>query len=134
MGAVAVCGSAPRARGSAILVVEDDVLIRLSLAESLRDARFSVVEAANADEALAVMSSSTPVDVVLTDVNMPGSLDGIALGRYVRTTRPELKVIVVSGRAPPAAAADVADAFLAKPCDPARIIKTIEALLSGGPA
>src|ERR1700738_2152919 len=125
MGAIAVCGSPAHPRGPAILVVEDEVLIRLSLAETLRDAGYSVVEAASADEALTVLTSSTPVDVVLTDVNMPGSLDGIALGRYVRTTRPELKVIVVSGRVVPAAVTEVADAFVAKPYDVAKIIATI---------
>lgn len=130
MGAIAVCCGAARHRRGTILVVEDEVLIRLSLAETLRDEGFSVVEAANADEALAILASSTALDVVLTDVNMPGSLDGVALGRYVRSTRPELKVIVVSGRVPPAAAAEAADAFLAKPYDPASIVRTIDLLLS----
>src|SRR5258708_5647926 len=98
MGAVAVCGSAPRPQGETVLVVEEEVLVRLSLAATLRDEGFFVLEAANADEAVAVLASSTPIDIVLTDVNMPGSLDGVALGRYVRSTRPGLKVIVVSGR------------------------------------
>jgi CheY-like chemotaxis protein len=133
MGAIAVCGGAQRPRGRTILVVEDEVLVRMALAETLRDAGYSVLEAANADEALAVLASSAPLDVVLTDVNMPGSLDGVALGRYVRTTRPTLKVVVVSGRVDPETAAEAADAFLAKPYEPASIVRTIGALLSDPP-
>jgi CheY-like chemotaxis protein len=130
MRAIAICGSAQCPRGETILVVEDEVLVRMALAETLRDAGFSVLEGANADEALAVLASSTPLDVFLTDVNMPGSVDGVALGRYARTIRPGLKVIVVSGRVPPEIAGEVADAFLAKPYEPASIVKTIDALLS----
>jgi DNA-binding NtrC family response regulator len=130
MGAIAVCGSPVNARRGAVLVVEDEILIRLSLAEVLRDEGFSVLEAANADEAVAVLASSATIDVVMTDVNMPGSLDGLALGRFVRTTRPGLKVIVVSGRVTPAAATEAADAFLAKPYDAERVVNTIHRLLS----
>src|ERR1700675_4204901 len=100
MGAIAVRSSEQRPRGGTILVVEDEVLVRMALAETLRDEGYSVLEAANADEALGVLASATPLDVVLTDVNMPGSLDGVALGRYARMTKPALKVIVVSGRVP----------------------------------
>jgi CheY-like chemotaxis protein len=130
MRAIAVCASAQCPRGETILVVEDEVLVRIALAETLRDEGFSVLEAANADEALAVLASSTPLDVVLTDVNMPGSLDGVALGRHVRATRPGLKVIVVSGRVLPEVAAEAADAFLGKPYEPASIVRTIDVLLS----
>jgi CheY-like chemotaxis protein len=57
-------------------------------------------------------------------------MDGLALGRYVRSIRRELKVIVVSGRAPAAAAHDAADAFLTKPYEPANILRKIDMLLS----
>jgi CheY-like chemotaxis protein len=130
MGAIAVCGSAACPRGTTILVVEDEVLVRLSLTETLRDEGYCVLEAANADEALAVLTSSTLLDVVLTDVNMPGSLDGVALGRYVRSTRPELKVIIVSGRVAPAVAAEAGDAFLTKPYEPASILRALDVVLS----
>jgi CheY-like chemotaxis protein len=131
MGVIAACNSAERPRGGTILVVEDDVLVRLSVAEALRDGGHAVVEAANADEALAVLASPTPLALIVTDVNMPGSMDGVALARHVRSTRPELKVIVVSGRVDPASATDAADAFLGKPYEPAIILRTIDALLSG---
>jgi CheY-like chemotaxis protein len=133
MGAFAVCSSSTCPRRITVLVVEDEILVRLSLAATLRDEGFFVIEAANGDEAVAVLASSTPIDIVLTDVNMPGSLDGVALSRYVRSTRPALKVIVVSGRVDQAVAAEVADAFVPKPYDPARILHAIGRLLSGAP-
>jgi CheY-like chemotaxis protein len=131
MGVIAACNSAESPRSGTILVVEDDVLVRLSVAEALRDGGHAVVEAANADEALAVLASPTPLALIVTDVNMPGSMDGVALARHVRATRPELKVIVVSGRVDPASATGAADAFLGKPYEPAIILRTIDALLSG---
>jgi CheY-like chemotaxis protein len=133
MGAIAASNTAASPRVRAILVVEDEVLIRLVLADTLRDAGYAVVEAANGDEALAVLTSSTPIDVVLTDVNMPGSLDGVGLGRYVRSTRPGLKVIIVSGRTAPTATVDAADAFLSKPYEPAHLLAAIDLLLSDRP-
>ena len=133
MGAIAACGTAATPHARTVLVVEDEVLIRLVLAETLRDAGYAVVEAANGEEAIAVLASSTALDAVLTDVNMPGSLDGVALGRHVRSTRPGLKVIMVSGQAAPAAAVDAADAFLSKPCEPGAVLAAIESLLSDRP-
>lgn len=130
MGPIAAHSGATGPCGGTILVVEDEVLVRLALAETLRDRGYSVVEAATADEAVVVLASSTPIDLVLTDVNMPGSLDGVGLGRYVRSTRPSLKVIVVSGQVAPDAGA--ADAFLAKPYEPASVLQAIGMLLSDG--
>jgi CheY-like chemotaxis protein len=131
MGAIAASGSAASPRGETVLVVEDEVLVRLAVAETLRDEGYSVIEAANGDEALEVLATSTQIDVVFTDVNMPGSLDGAALGRYVRSTRPGLKVIVASGRVARAAALEAADVFLAKPYDPENIVKAVGSVLAG---
>lgn len=81
-----------------ILVVEDEVLIRLDVADFLRDNGFQVVEAANADEAIAVLNSAMRVSLVFTDVQMPGTMDGIALARWMLAHRPGIPVIVTSGR------------------------------------
>jgi CheY-like chemotaxis protein len=80
-----------------ILIVEDEPLVRLTLAENLRDAGFSVVEAANAEEALVYIGAASPVDLVLSDVQMPGEMDGIALARQIKTLHPALPVILTSG-------------------------------------
>lgn len=81
-----------------ILVVEDEVLVRYAIADYLRDCGFHVVEAANAAEAIEVMASDLRVDILFTDVEMPGDMNGFELARWVRANRPELKVILSSGR------------------------------------
>ncbi len=112
-----------------VLVVEDDVLIRLMITGELRSNRLSVVEAANADEALTVLRSSAPVDLLFTDIRMPGSIDGLALAILVRTTHPELKIIITSSHAPVWPSRDTADAFISKPYDPVRVVSQIKELL-----
>lgn len=67
-----------------VLVVEDDVLIRLSVADALRSAGLDVIEAATGDEALTVLASSATVDLVFTDIQMPGSTDGLELAQIAR--------------------------------------------------
>ena len=80
-----------------ILVVDDEPLLRMALAEELRDAGFTVAEAANADEALAYYHASQNIDLVFTDVQLPGSLDGIALVDRLYDLNGFLPVIVTSG-------------------------------------
>jgi CheY-like chemotaxis protein len=78
-----------------ILVVEDDVLVRMPIAHYLRDCGYKVVEAANADEAVTVLShKETIIDLVFTDIEMPGALDGFGLAQWVREHRPGLDVIL----------------------------------------
>jgi CheY-like chemotaxis protein len=101
----------------AVLVVEDDVLVRLTAADYLRETGYSVIEAANAAEALAVFASGQEVDVVFTDVQMPGAMDGLMLARWIRKYHPNTEVLVTSGKVD---SADLAgrvahDAFFAKP-------------------
>jgi CheY-like chemotaxis protein len=122
---------APAPRHAAVLVVEDEIMVRLMIADDLRDAGFTVIEAASADEALTVLRSSTPVDLVLTDIRMPGSLDGLALAATVRATWPDLKIIVASGSFPEKPRPELADATFTKPYDPARVVRRIKELLPG---
>ncbi len=79
-----------------ILLVEDEILIRLSLAEFLRKAEFVVIEAGTAHEALTILRARSDVALVLTDLNMPGALDGAGLIRQIRRTSPAVKVVVAS--------------------------------------
>lgn len=111
-----------------VLIVEDEVLIRLLLADALRQADCEVIEAANAEEALAVLHASPDPDVLITDVRMPGSVDGFELAAFVRRTKPALKVIITSGHAGPNGAIGLADAFLPKPYDLATIVGRIRML------
>jgi DNA-binding NtrC family response regulator len=78
-----------------ILVVEDDVLVRMPIAQYLRDCGYKVIEAVSADEAMAVLlHRETVVDVVFSDIEMPGSLDGFGLASWIRKHRPGLDVIL----------------------------------------
>ncbi len=82
-----------------ILMVEDEVIIRSVVAEHLRDVNFTVIEAANAAEAIAVLSSQTHVDLVFSDITMPGELDGVGLARWIADRRGEIPVLMTSGAA-----------------------------------
>ena len=113
-----------------VLVVEDEVLLRLTIAEELREAGFVVVEAINADEALAILESDMLVHLVLTDILMPGTIDGLGLALAVRTTWPHLRIIVASGETPTWPAPDLADGFFDKPYDPAKVVTRVSELLA----
>ena len=81
-----------------ILVVEDEVLIRLVIADYLRDCGYKVHEAVSGEEAIAILQApEVSIDVVFSDVEMPGSMDGFALARWVRVNKPGMEVILTSG-------------------------------------
>ncbi|WP_262027347.1 response regulator [Microvirga sp. Mcv34] len=81
-----------------VLVVEDEVLIRLVIADYLRECGYRVHEAVNAEEAVAILQSpEVSVHVVFSDVEMPGSMDGFGLARWVRSNKPGTEVILTSG-------------------------------------
>jgi two-component system, response regulator PdtaR len=84
-------------RQRTVLVVEDDVLERGPLAEYLRDAGFRVIEAANGHEAVEVLSSEMTVDIVFSDIRMPGEIDGLALAHWVDQRMPNVRVLLTSG-------------------------------------
>lgn len=81
-----------------ILVVEDEPLIRLGLASLVEEAGYEVIEAANADEAIAKLERDPSVRVVLTDVDMPGGMNGVRLANYVYKRWPPIRLIVISGK------------------------------------
>ena len=113
-----------------VLVVEDEVLVRLLIADELRFANFVVVEAISADEALSVLRSSPHIDVLLTDVRMPGSMDGIELAKMVAETWPEIKIVLTSGHYTPSSGLSLGYEFIAKPYDPIKLVERIEQLLA----
>jgi two-component system, response regulator PdtaR len=81
-----------------ILIVEDEFLLRLDSAETIESAGFEVIQAANADEAIAVLKARPDIHVVFTDIQMPGSMDGLKLARFVRDRWPPIKIVATSGR------------------------------------
>jgi CheY-like chemotaxis protein len=85
-------------RRPVVLIVEDEFLLRMDAADAIAAAGFDVVEAANADEAIEVLESRTDIAVVFTDIQMPGSMDGLKLARAVRGRWPPIKIVTTSGR------------------------------------
>lgn len=117
----------------AILVVEDDILIRLATADYLRECGYTVYEAGNVSEAQAIFGAALQVDVVFSDVQMPGGLNGFGLARWVRANHPGVPVILTSGVARLATdAADLCEQapFVEKPYDHGAIAQRIRALLA----
>jgi len=114
-----------------ILVVEDEPLLRMDLVDNLQDAGFEVLEASNSVEAIEILSEHGEVRLMMTDVDMPGGMDGVKLAAYVRDRWPPLKIIVVSGHRRVSMDDIPAESrFFSKPYDPRRLIKSIHEMLT----
>ena len=117
-----------------ILVVEDEAIIRFDVAEHLRDQGFAVLEASSGDEALEILQSGARVDLVFSDIQMPGSASGVDLARWILASAPHIAVILTSG-ADRAMDLDPDLAAIApvqgKPYDPGALVRRIRAMLEG---
>jgi DNA-binding response OmpR family regulator len=118
--------------GERVLVVEDEGLIRLILAEALEAAGYRVIEADTGDEAARLLDGPGGFDLVVTDIQMPGALDGVAVGRHARARHPGIPVIYATGR--PESMAGMGslgprEALLRKPYGPREVLATVRALL-----
>src|SRR3981081_3322568 len=80
-----------------VLIVEDELLLRMNAMEMIRAAGFEAIEAGNADEAIDILESRRDITVVFTDIQMPGSMDGLKLARAVRGRWPPIKIVATSG-------------------------------------
>lgn len=107
--------SEPHAAPVRILVVEDEPLVRMAIAMELRLLGVVVIEAATGDEAWDYLMSHEPVDLIFTDYQMPGRLNGAQLGRLAREAFPGLRVVVASARV--TAPDDWLDPIMGKPYD-----------------
>lgn len=118
-----------------IMVVEDEPLIRLGLVSAIEEAGYVVVEAANADEALRRLETDSGVRLILTDVDMPGSMDGIRLSHYVRSKWPPIQLIVISGKVGVKPGELPAGArFISKPYQEPQLLGIIDTMIAGGGA
>jgi CheY-like chemotaxis protein len=88
----------PEQKRPVVLIVEDDFLLRMDAADMIKAAGFEVIEAGNADQAIEVLEARPDITVVFTDIQMPGSMDGLKLARAVRGRWPPIKIIATSGR------------------------------------
>jgi DNA-binding NtrC family response regulator len=123
----------PKERCPAILVVEDEVLIRLVIADYLRECGFKVYEAGTAEEAIEVLvSDQASVDLIFSDVRLPGEMNGFALAQWARTNRPGLPVVLTSGDSKKSEAAKELcenEPFFAKPYDVQLVVGQIRAII-----
>lgn len=116
-----------------VLVVEDEPFVRMMGADALQGAGFGVIEACDADEALRVLAARPDVCVVFTDVDMPGSLDGLALARRVHDCWPRIGVVVTSGRYLVAEEfMPYGDSFVSKPYGAQALVRRIEEAMQRG--
>ena len=113
-----------------VLVVDDEPVVRLIAAETLRDAGFDVLEADDAAGALEVLRTEGGIELMCTDVQMPGALDGIELARLVKMLFPNVRVVLSSGFSPRNPCLTGVP-FLPKPYFPSELVALVSAQLRG---
>ncbi len=115
-----------------ILVVEDEVLIRIMISEYLREFGYNVVEAQNAAEAREILWSDEDVEVVFSDIRMPGDMNGLGLAQWIERNKPGVGVVLTSAYVPPAELAahiDTAPEIVPKPYEPKEVLSRIRAAI-----
>ncbi len=115
---------------STIMVVEPDILVRMVIADYLRNCGYRVVEAVTGEDVLTVLRARSVIDLVFSEITLPGELDGFALARRIREMDPEIDVVLTRG---PASAANKAsdlcdDGPLDKPYHPQEVVRRIKIL------
>jgi CheY-like chemotaxis protein len=120
----------PAINKAVILIVEDDFLIRMGAVDMVQAAGFNVVEAGNADEAILILEDRFDITVVFTDIQMPGSMDGLKLAEAVRGRWPPIKIMATSGRIK-VRADDLPEGscFLSKPYSGQEVARTLNKLI-----
>ena len=116
-----------------VLIVEDEFLLRIDAVQMVAAAGFEVVEASNADEAIEILEARRDITVVFTDVQMPGSMDGLKLARAIRGRWPPIKIVATSGHVG-VRETDLPDGgrFLPKPYSPMQVTGVLRELTGGG--
>jgi CheY-like chemotaxis protein len=117
----------PAKQPAKVLLVEDEPLVRMLLADELRQAGLTVVEAGGAREALTVLAVDS-VDLVVTDIQMPGGMDGLELAERVRQTHPSVPIVLTSGNPPPLDLNQIGP-FLMKPYGLSEAVEVVVAAL-----
>ena len=117
---------------SVVLVVEDSALIRMGAVDLVLSAGYEALEAQDADEAIRILESRDDIDLVFTDVQMPGTMDGIKLAHYIRDRWPPVKLLVASGKAIlEESSLPVGSQFFSKPYSDTAITDAMARLLAG---
>lgn len=123
------CMGPPEQRRPVVLIVEDDFLLRIDAAEMIKAAGFEAIEAANADQAIQVLEARYDITVVFTDIQMPGSMDGLALAHHTARNWPKIALLITSARPrPDQERFPKKSRFLAKPYRHHHVIRHIREL------
>ena len=116
-----------------VLIVEDEMLLRMRAVDIVEDAGFRSIEAVNADEAIAILESRSDISLLFTDIQMPGSMDGLKLAHAVHDRWPSVKIILVSGQMKPTDAERPANSrFFGKPLGVEQMIAELQAMVGAG--
>jgi two-component sensor histidine kinase/ActR/RegA family two-component response regulator len=116
-----------------VLVVEDEMMLRMRAVDIVEDAGFTPIEAVNADEALAILESRSDIELLFTDIQMPGSMDGLRLAYAVHERWPSIKIILVSGKLTLADAEKPTDSrFFGKPLEVKQMIAEMQEMIGQG--
>jgi CheY-like chemotaxis protein len=119
----------PEKKSGVVLVVDDEPLIRMTAADMLTDAGWIAIEAADAVEALERLQSHPEITLLFTDINMPGEMDGLDLARRVHQLRPDVHLIITSGKLRPGSDELPKDGrFLGKPYREHQMLAMVEAV------
>lgn len=116
-----------------VLIVEDEMMLRMRAVDIVEDAGFCPVAAVNADEALAILESRSDISLLFTDIQMPGSMDGLKLAHAVHDRWPDIKIILVSGQINPSDAEKPAESrFFGKPLSADMMISELQEMVGEG--
>lgn len=112
-----------------VLVVEDEVLIRMAVTDALQAAGLEVIDLGSGDEAISMLKDPSDVKVVFTDINMPGTIDGLALIRFVKSKWPRIALFATSGKPSPELLGQLpaGTRFFSKPYDWEELVAAIKA-------
>jgi two-component sensor histidine kinase/ActR/RegA family two-component response regulator len=125
--------SEPRESSTNVLVVEDEMVLRMRAVDLVEDAGFTAVQAVNADEALSILESRSDISLLFSDIQMPGSMDGLKLAHAVHDRWPSIKIILVSGQIKLADIDKPADSrFFGKPLEVTQMIAELQEMVGAG--
>src|SRR5882757_403207 len=125
--------SGPAPSSPIVLVVEDEMVLRMRAVDIIEDAGYNSIEAVNADEALSILESRSDISLLFTDIQMPGSLDGLKLAHAVHKRWPAIKIILVSGQVNLSDADKPTDSrYFGKPLETAQMIAEIREMVGIG--
>ncbi|MBA3520552.1 MAG: response regulator, partial [Rhizobiales bacterium] len=123
----------PTGSSTNVLVVEDEMVLRMRAVDIVEDAGFKAVEAVNADEALSILESRSDISLLLSDIQMPGSMDGLKLAHAVHDRWPSIKIILVSGQVKVSDTDKPADSrFFGKPLEVKQMIAELQGMIGAG--